>query len=668
MNDSGDGELVRERGFAERCRRALEAMRESTDRMRFDGGDAVLDKVTNAYLRDAKRARIRHLSDDAPDRPLFFGRIDYRDDHRDAPGAALHIGRRNIRESVDADPLIVDWRAPVARAFYRATTREPYGLARRRRFGFSGDVLTAYEDESLDADLDGQVSRLLTREIERPRTGPMRDIVATIQPDQDEIVRAPLETNVCVQGAPGTGKSAVALHRVAYLLYTYRRRLDAGDVAVIGPSGAFLRYIADVLPALGENSVMSTTVDDLVAAPQVCRTDDDVTGRLKGDARMATVIRRALGARIRGPEESVRIKHGARHWVIESTELAEIVDAVASTGPSHVTGRQKVALRVAGAVRTRAERAGKAVSDVEFTRLVRSAAVRSVVAAIWPSVSPAELVQTLLTSAPALADAARGVLDPAEQERLLASSPGPGRRVRWSREDHVLLDEAACLVSAPQAYRHVVVDEAQDLSAMAARAVGRRCSGSMTVVGDIAQGTAPGAAESWEALLGNLDRSGAAIEVLTHGYRVPRQILTYANSLLDRVAPTLAAATSARTVDGALHHVRVDHGDVEVATVREAKRLRERDGTLGIVAADSDVAELAERLGDLGIRPIDEASPQVSLVGVSLAKGLEFDHVIVVEPARIVGADDRAGFRRLYVAVTRSVTSLTIVHSDPLPT
>jgi DNA helicase IV len=281
-------------------------MRAETERL----GDAGLDDLTSWSLGALRARRLAALADDpaaatgrsrpgpAGPPPLFFGRIDWAPESGDRPVRPVHLGRRHIREEAGGEPLVIDWRAPMSRAFYRATAADPLGVYRRRRFGYDRGELTSYEDETLDspACVEAAVAggAILRAVIERPRLGPMRDIVATIQPDQDDIVRADLDQTICVQGAPGTGKTAVGLHRAAYLLYTFPDRLRRTGVLVIGPNRAFLDYIAAVLPALGEVNVEQVTVDDLVAGRLRIRGHDDPdTARLKGDPRLAEVLRRA---------------------------------------------------------------------------------------------------------------------------------------------------------------------------------------------------------------------------------------------------------------------------------------------------------------------------------------------------------------------------------------
>src|SRR6516164_308172 len=314
--------LAAERDHLRRSREFLRLMRENVLGLRAMAGD----RVSEEYLKADLYRRAEALRE-IPDAPLFFGRVDYaegvvadasavpgtgsrparaggRDDRagRALPGEQLHIGRRHIHDR-DGHPVVIDWRAPVSRPFYRASAAEPMGLVLRRRFGFAGAELTAYEDEEFTGPprptaggAAAPVSRILIEEIERPRSGPMRDIVATIQPEQDDIVRAGADRSLCVQGAPGTGKTAVGLHRVAYLLYAYPGRMLRGGVLVIGPNRAFLSYIRGVLPALGEADVIQQTIPDLVATVPVRAADSGPAARVKGDARMAEVLRRALWA------------------------------------------------------------------------------------------------------------------------------------------------------------------------------------------------------------------------------------------------------------------------------------------------------------------------------------------------------------------------------------
>src|SRR5690349_14001318 len=653
-------------------------MREDVLSLKAMGGD----RVSEEYLKAELYHRAEALKD-IPDTPLFFGRLDYagQSDPGDdgIAGHSFHIVRRHVH-SPDGTPAVIDWRAPVSRPFYRASATDPMNLARRRRFGFSGGELTAYEDElfgdggarqpgrSAPAPATGP-SRILIEEIERPRSGPMRDIVATIQPDQDDIVRAEAAQTICVQGAPGTGKTAVGLHRVAYLLYAYREQVRRRGVVMVGPNQAFLSYIRNVLPAPGELDVTQTTVGELVASVPVRGSDDEAAAIVKGDARMADVLRRALWASVRPPSAAVVLPRGSRRWRVAAWEIEELVHELRHRGVRYGAARELLEHRIAHVILTMMEAAGEACDDRTHETVRRSRPVRAAVDAIWPKVDAVRLVFGLLSSAEALEAAADGVLTGREQAAIVWPSPprGPGS-ARWSAADAVLIDEARDLISRTPSLAHVVVDEAQDLSPMECRALGRRCStGSATVLGDLAQGTTPWAAPSWPTLLANLGKPDTGVRELSVGYRVPRQILDYASTLLAVIAPELRPASSLRADPGALDLTRVSGASLGGALVAACRRACAQPGSVAVIAADPQVPELGRALDRAGLAygaPGTDAA--LTLVPVTLAKGLEYDHVIVVEPARIASAEAR-GLQRLYVALTRAVSRLTVVHSEPLP-
>jgi DNA helicase IV len=676
---SPDNILATEREHLRQSRAFLELMRTDVLSLRAMGGDPVSEEYLKADLyRRAEALR------DLPDTPLFFGRLDYRPGALarhpdDAPQAAdvpdsehFHVGRRHVHDP-HGIPVVIDWRAPVSRPFYRASQADPMGLEGRRRFGFAGGELTAFEDEAFGQGATAAgPSRILIDEIERPRSGPMRDIVATIQPEQDEIVRAVVERTVCVQGAPGTGKTAVGLHRVAYLLYAYAQRLGRGGVLVVGPNKAFLAYIENVLPALGELDVAQLSVADLTARVPVRGTDADRAAQVKGDARMALVLANALWARLSEPAEAIVLARGSRRWRLPVHEVAELAAELRARGVRYGTGRDMLSHRIAHVILTRMEAAGETCDDRTHESVRRSQPVQAAVAQMWPKADPIRLVFGLLSNRELLSRAADGVLDPDEQAAIAWSKPprGPGS-ARWSAADAVLIDEAADLLERTPSLAHIVVDEAQDLSAMQCRAIGRRCStGSATVLGDIAQGTTPWATSDWPQLLEHLGKPDADLRVLDTGYRVPRQILDFASKLLSHIAPGLKPASSVRQDPGALLVKELGPSEISSALAAACAEALDRPGSAAVIAADDQIPALAAALAAAGVphAVLEGAASgdRITLVPVTLAKGLEFDQVIVYEPTQIAAAEAR-GLHRLYVALTRAVSRLTVLHSQPLP-
>jgi DNA helicase IV len=700
-----DPVLASEREHLQQSREYLRLMRSDVLSLPALAGD----RVSQEYLKRDLYNRAEALRD-LPDTPLFFGRLDYAGSRNKQEGARpesppaaaghdgephggehaperFHIGRRHVHDP-DGHPVVIDWRAPVSRPFYRASQGDPQGLARRRRFGFAGGELTAYEDEwfgagpaaaqpaqplrAAGAGRELPSSRILIEEIERPRSGAMRDIVATIQPEQDDIVRAEVTESICVQGAPGTGKTAVGLHRIAYLLYAHRERMNRGGVLIVGPNRTFLAYIRNVLPALGEFDVTQTSVAEMLATVPVRSSDSVAAARIKGDARMAAVLERALWAQVGEPAEPLLLVRGSRRWRVSAAEIGDLVGELRDRGVRYGTGRDMLSHRIAHVVLTRMEAAGEACDDRTHESVRRSAPVRSAVDAIWPKTDPVRLVFRLLGDPALLEHAAADLLSPAEQEAISwrPAPRGPGS-ARWSAADAVLIDEARDLIERTASLAHVVLDEAQDLSPMACRAIGRRCStGSATVLGDIAQGTTAWATGSWNEMLGHLGKPEATLEVLDVGYRVPRQILDFASRLLGTIAPSLAPARSMRQDPGSLVVASVNGTSVAGALPTACADALKRPGSVAVIAADNEVAGLSRALTTAGLDHVvldgDTEAGRLVVVPVTLAKGLEFDHVVVAEPASIAGAEAR-GLHRLYVALTRAVTSLTVLHSEPLP-
>ncbi|MET8854835.1 AAA family ATPase [Streptomyces sp. NPDC004579] len=686
--------LSRERAFHDTCRAALAAMVDGAEEQVVTGEDVSASGADAEVLGYQLRSQAKEMRE-LPQGPLFFGRLDFQDSAAaagDHAGQSYHIGRLRIREHPAAPPLVVDWRAPVSRAFYQAGARDPQGVAVRRRFGWApgsrGDSadLTGLEDEPIGMErpspgpapqeaadagsVEDEAARggsILTEEIERPRVGPMRDIAATIQPEQDDLVRADPAASVCVQGAPGTGKTAVGLHRAAYLLYTHPQRVRRGGLLILGPNRTFLSYIAEVLPALGETGVRQSTIGEEIARRPVTGEDGERTVVVKHDARMARVLRRALYGHIGVPDDDLAVPDGTYRWRVPVAVLRRIVDDVRAEEPPYDVGRERVRTRVVRHVRHKAELRGGPQTNAWAQRISRAGPVGAYVDAVWPRVRPEELLARLLTDAEALERVADGILDAEERKALLwAKPPRSWKSARWSAADLVLLDEIAGLIEHPEGYGHLVIDEAQDLSPMECRAIARRASfGSLTVLGDLAQGTTPWAAREWGELLAHLGKPDAAVVPLTVGFRVPGAVVELANRVLDRLDVGVPAARSLRR-DGELRiRPATDLSAETVAAVREALA---HEGSIGVIAADADVAKVRDalRAAGMNVAGVDELGARIAVLPASLAKGLEYDHVVAVEPAAMAEAEAR-GLHRLYVVLTRAVSRLDVIHTRPLP-
>ncbi|MFF5538168.1 HelD family protein [Streptomyces cinerochromogenes] len=664
--------LHTERAYHDTCRTALAAMVEGAAEQVVVGEDVSASGADAEVLGHRLRSQAKAMRE-LPPGPLFFGRLDFADGDPAHGGQSYHVGRVRITEDPAAPPLVVDWRAPVSRAFYQAGARDPQGVAVRRRFGWApgskGDSadLTGLEDEHLGRG-ESRTSDIVAREIERPRVGPMRDIAATIQPEQDDLVRAALTDSVCVQGAPGTGKTAVGLHRAAYLLYSHPRRLQRAGLLILGPNRTFLSYIAEVLPSLGETGVRQSTLLDEIARHPATGTDPLKTATVKHDPRMAEVLRRALYARVStAGVGDLAVPDGSYRWRVPAAELADLVAEVRAEEPPYAVGRERLRTRVVRRLRDQAERRSGVLPASWVRRVERCRPLTAQLDAVWPKVRPEEILAELLTDAEALARAADGLLDPDEQAALLWPRPPRSyKSARWSAADLVLLDELAGLVEHPEGYGHLVVDEAQDLSPMECRAIARRAVfGSLTVLGDLAQGTTPWAARDWSVQLRHLGRPDAAVVPLTTGFRVPAAVLELANRLLARLDVAVPAATSLRT-DGELTLRPTE--DLLATTVTAVREALAREGSVGVVTADADTDRVREALDRAGLHPAgpDTLGARLAVVPASVVKGLEYDHVVAVEPAAVAEAEER-GAHRLYVVLTRAVSRLDVVHSRPLP-
>jgi DNA helicase IV len=640
-------------------------------------------RYESEIAEDAMRARLASLA--LPeDAALVFGRIDRADNDE-----RFYIGRVAVADR-RSDPVVVDWRAPVAEPFYRATGRAPMGLALRRHFASKGRTLLDIEDELFGdgasaSPTDEPVGRAaLLAALERSRTGHLGDVVATIQAEQDEVIRDELGGLLVVQGGPGTGKTVVALHRAAYLLYTHRFPLEGQGVLVLGPNRVYLRYVERVLPSLGEAGVELGVLADLVPEPVGDEPEPRLAARVKGDRRMVPVLGRAVRDRQRPLRRDLVVGFGLQSLWCSVADSERIVAAARRRSRHHNAGRRLVEQAL---WETLAASARTPVEEAEVReRLRRTDEVRAALEWMWPVLTPAQLLHDLFGSAALLRSASGRRLREEEQAALRRPRQARAEDVRWSAGDVPLLDEARALLGPVprrdedehRTYGHIVVDEAQDLTPMQLRLVARRSlNGSMTIVGDMAQATGALAPDGWDEVVGALverrpTRRAPRVRELSIGYRTPASVLTLANRVLAVAAPNLTPPRSVREGDAPPAVVPVAHEDLAacVAEVAAAERAAVGEGNVAVVATDHLVDELADALTSAGV-PFGDArrtgleSP-LALVPVRLAKGLELDAVVVVEPARIV-AEEPQGLRSLYVALTRATRRLTVVHAEPLP-
>ena len=610
------------------------------DRFRQLDPDASADEFTKEYIEITVGEALEDLR--TPGAGDFFGRIEESTRGLAGRRERWYIGRRHI-ENQQHDPVVIDWRAPIAAPFYRATHADPFGLAHRRRFMMAEGELTAYLDEQLD-DPDHELAGSgipdpVLAEIGAARTGAMREIVATIQAEQDVVIRAPIDQCLVVQGGPGTGKTAVGLHRAAYLLFEHRRRLVRDGVLVVGPNKVFLDYIGNVLPSLGERSVQQRTALEL-CVPKVTITgeDDRETRRWKGSVEVLELLEQAATDHITIPLDDLRIPFGARTITITSDEFgAWVTQALHANAPVNKR-RDSMKGIVQRDMMRRLDR-----DDV----WEKAPALRAAITKAWPTQLPIKLVDKLL--------------------------PGPsGKKRLWTVADQFLVDEANSLLNGtPFTFGHVVVDEAQDHSAVALRCIGRRSpSGSLTILGDLAQSTTPAGQRDWTEALGHLRVAAREVAHLTIGYRVPAPILDVANRLLPHTQVATAASRSVRAEGEAPSVRRVEAADLAAAVAEEVRLVRHRHRNTGVVAPAQLHTAISEALAAIGFHACDRvhelAVGDVPLFHPEAVKGLEFDGVIVVNPHQIFDGS-ALGARLLYVAMTRAVQVLHIVTDAAVP-
>jgi DNA helicase IV len=770
-----DPEIQSEQAYLDAAYDRLESMRRAARQVREAYADVRAGGTHQARLeRDiAYDITQRRLADlDIGEAPLCFGRLDLE------TGDPYYIGRLAV-EDADHTPLVIDWRAPVAEPFYRATAIAPMGVVRRRHFITKhGREIAALDDEVFDRDATESAGLQVSGEgallgaLERDRTGRMGDIVATIQAEQDEAIRAELPGVIVVGGGPGTGKTAVALHRAAYLLYTHRRRLAAQGVLLVGPSPVFLRYIEQVLPSLGEQDVQLTTIGGL--KPQLDSRPREVpeVAAVKGDARMAAVIAKAVGDRQRAlprdvpmavdglrvilrRDDSTRVVQGARrqrgthnerHRAVVRRTIDLLVTRYKSaairayqesrvdntnTRPSMLFNDSGGALAGPDPLIARALASGEALPEgwerELADRLRRRPEVREALERMWPVLSGPELVNDLFGFRALVRSAAEGILDEEEQNLLHRPRAHDAARSAWTDADVAVIDEADALLGPVEAARprvrrrrggdgealeaaqsvveelrltgsisganllarygdpndgesnevpelrtfgHVLVDEAQDLTAMQWRMLARRCpSGSMTLVGDPGQASRPAALADWNAILPLLPHHiPPRFATLSVNYRTPVEIMEVANRLLSAASPTVEPSRSVRSTGEWPRFLAVAPDAVVTEATAVAGHASTRGGKVALIAPAALHADLVARLSDLGASadPAVALDSPIAVLDATDAKGLEFDHVVVVEPAALVSTD-RAGLRLLYVTITRATKTLAVVHADPLP-
>ena len=739
-------EIQEEQAFLDRAHASLEIMRNDA-RAVLDGvidtgrGGTFQSRTERDIVVRSSLARLEHL--DVGDQALTFGRIDVA--RTDQAPEIFHIGRLAVSDQ-NLEPLIVDWRAPVAEPFYRATGLDPQGLVRRRHLAVDKRIVVGVEDEFFAEAGDGQTRAhptvggegegledvgfalggpgALLAALGHARTGQMGDIIGTIQKEQDEIIRAGLQGILVVQGGPGTGKTAVALHRAAYLLYTHRFPLERQGVLMVGPNPLFLRYIEQVLPSLGETGVTLSTISGLVTQVRVSAIDAQDVALLKGDPRMVRFIARAVATRQRGLPADIAIPLGASTLRISKGTSEEIARRARRRSGVHNARRRFVESElVADLAAQYRSRRGSELSDEEFDLRDFTAQLRQIpeftaaLRRMWPRLSPHELLHDLFGALPLIRAAGEGLLS--EDECRLLERPRAMRLedVAWTTADAALVDEAAALLGPRQsgkkvrrperneggwptgldgsaaasldrpadelvAYGHIVVDEVQDLSPMQLRMLSRRSlAGSMTIVGDIAQASGPWAPSSWDQILVHLAPRRPPHEVeLTVSYRTPAEVIAAARPVLAAADVGLEAPRPVRRA-GAVPVIETVESAELMASVVMAVRAEIDEvapGHVAVLAPSSLLAEIDVALRSAGFDPCNPTvasgpglAAALVLLDVTQANGLEFDATVVVEPVLVAEAGSphvsSRGLRALYVAMTRPTRRLRLVGTRSMP-
>ena len=672
MSDTEHPDFADEAAYIHKAYARLDQSREAaksiTDNVESREGGTHQARYERDVLADKVRSRLEDL--DIGDQSLIFGRIDQTE------GDHFHIGRVAVFDE-ERNPMVVDWRAPIAEPFYRATGRQTMGLSRRRHYITRYRELLGIEDEYFTGEggertgLKGE--RTLVAALEEGRTGRLGDIVGTIQGEQDEIIRAPLAGAVIVQGGPGTGKTVVALHRAAYLLYSHRFPLAGQGVMVIGPNRLFLTYIEQVLPSLGESGVELSVLGDFVPNARVRGNDPAHIARVKGDLRMIDVMRRAVRQRQRPLRRDLNITYGVQRLKFSVADSETVIHRTRRRARFHNHGRKFVVEELYEML------AASGRYDVDAQELKDnfhgSEQIREALEWMWPVISSEELLHDFYGFRSLLR--AAGHKDFGAHIENLYRPRTNTDDLLWTAHDVPLLDEVNRLVGPTsglnkdhgvRTYGHIVIDEAQDLSPMQLHMVARRSlGGSMTIVGDIAQATSAWAHDSWESVTEHLPTpKGIHRYELTVGYRLPEPLMALAAKVLAKAMPDLKAPVAVRSEGDPPRFVVTDPDNFGTALANTVAHEREAIGAGNIAVicatgAAEDVSFFLNEAGiDHGVAYAGALEKEVSVIEVSMVKGLELDAAIVIEPDSIVEFEPQ-GLRSLYVAITRATRRLTII-------
>jgi DNA helicase IV len=658
---SNSAELQREQAYFDHAKQHRDGQSSAWSMTGASAGTAVERRAFKNAMEKRKVA--------SPEDPVALTRIDYED------GDKLYIGKVAIFDA-DKNLLVVNWQAPAAAVANQASVHNPLGLRSKRTFDAPANRISSFEDIVFKAlaeavnELDDHsyTGDALLQSLSRKRGSEMTDIVKTIQAAQDKLVRADKDQLLIVQGGPGTGKTAVALHRVSWLLFNYQDELPPEDVLVVGPNPTFTRYIRRVLPDLGDDDVVQQALQNLLSNDvRLTGEDTGAAATVKGSARMSHVLERALKQRIRVPSEDIRIQR--RNTVLTVAVPARTIAEVLETLQfgSFASGRRQFRQRL---IELCAPLLGN-IRQVDPEQFLEPKALEAEVEKIWPQITPQQFLRDLYGSRERLKRAAEGHLTADEMDLLYRQQSERIADEPWTMADLALLDEAqARMRQSPRTYGHIVVDEAQDLSKMQLRAVRRRSkNGSMTVVGDIAQSTGPYSRDSWDdvALLlghGTSAQGPTHIVELEHGYRVPKQVFDVALPILASAAPSVTAPRILRDVDYAPRFASVPEGDLALEVARTVFGHSGRGRFVGVVAPVELWPSLREAFRSEDLQWSEstegELSTAINLVTPEDAKGLEFDAVIVVDPSLILQMPH--GERMLYIALTRTTTHLDVIY------